>query len=360
MTVGPILVDALAARYGGTAHAMVQLAQHLAEDRAAVVVVTREDSLVADGLRPSHGLQVVTLRSPKRLELARRLLWEGFVLPRLVRRHCAVSVLTPSGMLPRGVGVRVVSYLQNPVMFERGGVANHLRRWAVRRTSRAAEHVLVPSNAMAARVEDVIGVRAEVVPLGVDHAQFRPAADLGTEVLCIADFYRHKRQDVLLEGWAALPPPRPRLRLIGDVRVDPAWHQRIVAQAERYRNLGRITLSPRLPLDEVVRAYHRARVFALASQHESFCFPVLEAQACGIPTVVRDIPVLRESGGQGTTYVLGDDAEAWAAALQRLLVDDEARAKAQATGLENARRFSWERTAAAVRARLVGPGCAVH
>jgi glycosyltransferase involved in cell wall biosynthesis len=356
MTRGPIVVDALAARYGGAAHATVQLVQHLAKDKVDVIVVTREGSLVAGGLTPFSGLCVVTLSNPKRYELARRLLWEGFALPRLVRCHGAASVLTFSGMLPRAVGARVITYLHNPVMFERGGSANQLRRWAVRRTSHAAEHVLVPSKVMAARVAEVIGVRAEVVPLGVDHARFRPARKLGTEVLCVADFYRHKRHDVLLDAWAALPPPRPRLRLIGDVRVDPAWYRRIAAHAERYASLGSITLSPRVPLDEVVRAYHRARVFALASHHESFCFPVLEAQACGIPAVVRDISVLRETGGRGTTYVAGDDAETWAAALQRLVVDDEAHATVRAMGIKNARRFSWERTADAVRARLLVRG----
>jgi glycosyltransferase involved in cell wall biosynthesis len=357
---GPVIIDALAARYGGMAYGTAQLAYHLAGDPQVgpIIVVTREGSLIARNIRPRPGLRLVTLRCPKRHELAWRLLWEGFALPRFVRRHGASSVLTVSGMLPRDVGAQVVSYLRNSVMFERGGTANHLRRWAVRRTARSAEHVLVPSKAMAARVHEVIGVRTEVVPLGIDHARFRPTGEPGTDVLCVADFYRHKRQDVLLEAWAALPPPRPRLRLIGDVRVDPSWHTRIAAQAASYRGLGDISVSSRLPLDEVVDAYRSARVFALASENESFCFPVVEAQACGIPAVVRDIPILRETGGPGTTYVAGDDAEAWAAALHRLLADDLVHAAARAAGLEHARRFSWEKTADAVRARLLAEGSA--
>jgi glycosyltransferase involved in cell wall biosynthesis len=353
-----VIIDALAARFGGTAYGTAQLAHHLADDPdlGAIVVVTREGSLVAQDIRPRPGLHLVTLHRPKSHELAWRLLWESFALPRLVRRHRASSVLTVSGMLPRAVGARVVCYLRNSIMFEQGGAANHLRRWAVRRTARSAEHVLVPSKAMAAHVAEVIGVRAEVVPLGVDHARFRPTIEQGTDVLCVADFYRHKRQDLLLEAWAALPPPRPRLRLIGDIRVDPSWHAMIAAQAARYRRLGDISLGPRLPLDGVLDAYQSARVFALASQHESFCLPVLEAQACGIPAVVRDIPILRETGGRGTTYVAGDDAEAWAAALQRLLADDRVHAVARAAGLEHARRFSWEKTADAVRGRLLPEG----
>ncbi len=75
--------------------------------------------------------------------------------------------------------------------------------------------------------------------------------------------------------------------------------------------------------------------------------------------MVRDIPTLHETGGRGTTYVAGEDAEIWAAALQRLIADDDAHATARAKSLEHARRFSWERTAAVVQTRLLSPERAV-
>jgi len=331
----------------------MQLARQLADDPGGVIVVTRDGSLVAEEIDQHPGLRLATLGRRKHYELADRLLWEGAKLPTFVRRNHASSVLTMSGMLPRALATRVVSYPQNPVMFERGGAANQLRRLAVRRTARSSKHVLVPSKAMAARVAEVIGIQAEVIPLGLDHARFAPASEPGTEVLCVADFYRHKRQDVILEAWAALPPPRPRLRLVGDIRVDPSWHRDITAQAAGYEDLGDITLSPRLPFEHVADAYHRAKVFAIASEYESFCFPILEAQACGVPAVARDSPVLRETGGVGTIYVSGDDPQAWAAAIQRLLDDKVTYAAARAAGLEHARGFSWEMTAAAVRDRLL-------
>jgi glycosyltransferase involved in cell wall biosynthesis len=57
-----------------------------------------------------------------------------------------------------------------------------------------------------------------------------------------------------------------------------------------------------------------------------------------------------------TTYISGDDPEAWTAALQRLLADDHLHEATRAAGLEHAQGFTWERTAAAVRARLAAPG----
>lgn len=351
-----VVVDALAARTGGTAQAAVEVARRLADGPdAEIIVIARTHSIVARGIEQRPGLRLVELPHVRRLELTRRLTWQALVLPELARREGAASVLTWSGMLPRRVDGRVVCYLANPVMFAGGGAANALRRWAVRRTVRRGADVLVPSRAMAELVGEPLGVKPEVVPLGVDHARFRPATAPGTELLCVADFYRHKRHDVLLGAWVALPPPRPRLRLLGDPGVDRSWYREVTARAAHHRSLGEITFESGLSPDRIVDAYRSARLLAVASEQESFCLPLLEAQASGVPAVARDLPVLRETGGEGTTYVSGDEPRGWAAAMLRLLTDEAAWKGARAAGLEHARGFSWEKTTAAVRARLL-PG----
>jgi glycosyltransferase involved in cell wall biosynthesis len=353
-----IVIDALAARYGGTAWAATEVADRLADDAVGgeVVVVTRAQSLIAETLAARSGLRLLLLADVKRFELARRVFWEAYALPRLVRQEGASSVLTWSGMLPRSVGVSVVCYLANSAIMERRDVGNRLRRWAARRTARRAACVLVPTEAAAARVAEVVGRAPEVVPLGVDHTHFRPASALGSDVLCVADFYRHKRHDLLLDAWAALPAPRPRLRLIGNPGVDRQWHRTITGQVEALRGAGEIVLESWLPRDQLLFAYRGARVLALGSEQESFCLPLVEAQACGVPALVRDTPVLRETGGEGTTYVDGDDPHEWAAALQRLITDDDAHASARAAGLDHASGYSWERTASAVRSWLSKAG----
>src|SRR4030095_11228363 len=118
------------------------------------------------------GLRLVELPRGRRLELSRRLAWQALGLPELARREVAASVLTWSGMLPRDVDGRVVCYLSNSLMFVRGGAANRLRRWAVRRAVDRGAEVLVPSQTMADVVQDALGRRPEVVPRGVDHTRF--------------------------------------------------------------------------------------------------------------------------------------------------------------------------------------------
>ena len=301
-----VVIDALAARYGGAAYATVQMASELADHPGVrgVVLIAREDSLVAGIARPRPGLRLVTLRGGPRLELLRRVAWEGLRLPSIMYEASPAVLLTWSGMLPRESRLPVICYLANPLVFVGDGYANRLRRWAMRRTAAEAAHVLVPSAEMGELVERHTGRRPEIVPLGVDSVAFAPASAPGDEILCVADPYRHKRHDLLLAAYAALPAPRPQLRLIGDPRVDEANAPELNRLVEAHRCDGRIVMQTGLSQDELVRAYHAARVFLLTSEYESFCLPLLEAQACGVPAVVRDMPALRESSaGSGELHL---------------------------------------------------------
>ena len=342
-----LVVDALAARSGGTAYAAVQVARALAQHHPCeVLAVTRRGSLVAVGLTPRGRLRLHTLRRGRRLELLRRVLWEALALPGMTRD--ATALVSWSGMLPRRIQAPLVCYLANPVMFEQHRLEHRIRRWAVRRTAHEAAHVLVPTAAMAATVEPVVARTPHVVPLGVDHERFSPAAAPGSELLCVADQYAHKRHDVVLAAWRELPAPRPTLRLVGAAVVDRAANRRIVETVGSLRTYGTIVVESDLSLGELVDAYRRARVFVLASEHESFSMPLLEAQACGVPCVVRDLPALRETGGDGTAYVQGDDPRTWATAIESLLQDEPRHGRARETAVAHAAQYSWERTAAAI------------
>ena len=218
-----MLIDALAARFGGTAYATVHLARQLArrEEVSSVIVATRAGSIVARGLSGEPAVRCITLPVAARNELLRRVSWEALRLPAVVAREECDVVITMSGMIPRRLGGRVICLLFNPVMFERRTVPNAVRRWAARRTAREADYLAAPSRAVAELASSSTGRPCEVIPLGVDHEVFRPAAAPGEEIVCVADFYRHKRHDLLLDAWQCLPSPRPRLRLIGNGAVDP-------------------------------------------------------------------------------------------------------------------------------------------
>ncbi len=338
-----VAVDALAARFGGTAYAALQLTDALArrDDVAGVHLVAQRDSLIGQAVRPAERVHPVLLVSPRRGELAWRVAYESARLPGLVGRRRADVLLTLSGMLPRRPAAPVVSLLANPVPFVDGGVANRLRRAAMHRTKRYALATYVPSTQMQ---EMVGGPRTRVVPLGVDFERFRPGDGPGSELLYVADFYAHKRHDLLVAAWERLSEPRPRLRLVGNPAVDPATF----AAVQRLAHDPRVVVAGRVSFVELLRAFAGARALVVPSERESFCMPLAEGAACGIPAVVADHPVLRETAGPGALVVPEATAEAWASALQRILSDDALHAELRMAALDHARRFSWDAMAAEV------------
>ncbi|MDQ7030794.1 MAG: glycosyltransferase family 1 protein [Ardenticatenia bacterium] len=102
---------------------------------------------------------------------------------------------------------------------------------------------------------------------------------------------------------------------------------------------------------------HEASLFAFPSIYEGFGLPVLEALSCGTPVVAAAASSLPELVGQAGRLVPPDDEHALASALDALMADGAERRRLAALAVEQASRFSWERTTAqtvAVYDELIG------
>ncbi|GIW06589.1 MAG: glycosyl transferase family 1 [Dehalococcoidia bacterium] len=208
--------------------------------------------------------------------------------------------------------------------------------------------------------------RIEVIPLGHDErlAQPVPAAELVAYrtarglpdrfVLYLGGFDARKNVPLLLRAaaaagdWALViagDPPATRLPLYPDIRTPAA------ALGRRVIWLGRVTE------EEKRHLYQSATVFCYPSRYEGFGLPVLEAMACGTPVVCANATSVAEVAGEACELVPPDDEARLAAALQRLMLDEERRAVLRERGRERARLFTWDRTAratAAAYARALG------
>jgi glycosyltransferase involved in cell wall biosynthesis len=95
--------------------------------------------------------------------------------------------------------------------------------------------------------------------------------------------------------------------------------------------------------NEALRALYRgAMVLALASYHETFGMPMLEAMACGTPVIASQAGSLPEIGGDAALYAPPDDATAWSDALRRVAADPALRDRLRIAGLHRATHFSWD------------------
>src|SRR5207237_10753543 len=116
----------------------------------------------------------------------------------------------------------------------------------------------------------------------------------------------------------------------------------------RMERLGRgehVRLPGEVAPADLLGLYQGARLFAMPSLYEGFGLGALEALACGTPVLAADAGALPEVVGDAGLLLPPQDAGAWAAALERVLLDPALAADLRARGSAQAARFSWVRAA---------------
>ena len=91
--------------------------------------------------------------------------------------------------------------------------------------------------------------------------------------------------------------------------------------------------------------YKNAEICVFPSVNEGVGLPVLEAMASGIPVACAKAGALPEIAGENVLYFDSDDVEDIARCIEQIVSDEKLRTKLVESGLEWAKRFSWEKTA---------------
>jgi glycosyltransferase involved in cell wall biosynthesis len=104
--------------------------------------------------------------------------------------------------------------------------------------------------------------------------------------------------------------------------------------------------------EELESLYAGALAVVMPSRAEGYGFVPLEAAACGTPSVVSDLPALRETLGAAALIVPPQDDRALADALIRIAGDENLRATLAAAAADAIRGRTWEAAARAAHAVL--------
>jgi glycosyltransferase involved in cell wall biosynthesis len=204
-------------------------------------------------------------------------------------------------------------------------------------------------------------MRVSRAGLAIDLARFDPSlplpdmrARLGADpadviVGIVARMQRHRRFDVLLEGFALAVKQVPQLRLI---ILGRGTHQETVAKAPARRlGIADRVLFPGYLRDDYVAALNAfdIKVFLVPGSDGS-CRAAREAMALGKPVICARRGMLPEIVADGVTGLVVDDtAENLAAALVRLGGDADLRRRMGQAGREKAlREYSPEAEVVAV------------
>lgn len=156
-----------------------------------------------------------------------------------------------------------------------------------------------------------------------------------------------KNNERLIEAYGQLPKSiRQTCQLVIVCNVDPAARERVLRIAKGAGLSSReLVLTGFVPEDDLVDLYNLATLFVFPAFHEGFGLPALEAMACGVPTLVSNRSSLPEVVGRADAQFDPFDPASIAQAIATTLENPERLAELRRHGLEQAKRFSWERTA---------------
>jgi len=271
-------------------------------------------------------------------------MWQQLVLPRIA----ADGVLwAPHGTLP--VALRIPSVA---TLHDFSSLTMPLRHRAktvlsfnvfIGRSLQLATRIAAVSRTVAEEAVRWFGVareRIEIVPNGVDDDFFTPEGDEDDYVLFVGTIEPRKGLDDLLAVWDSLPAPRPRLVLCGDA----GWGDvRLPRDAEVTGYVDR---------EKLRELYRHARAFVYPSRYEGFGIPPLEAMACGAPVIATRVGAIGEYAEGAALLVQPGDKDALRAAMTRLLGDEPLRRELRERGIERAKQYRWDRSAALMKELL--------
>jgi glycosyltransferase involved in cell wall biosynthesis len=303
----------------------------------------------------------------------RRIVWEQTVLANESRKldllHAMAFAVPLAAACPTIVTVHDLSFIRYPGAFRTVNrvYLSTLTRLSVKR----ARRVIVGAESTRQDVIELCGARPEkivTVPYGVSDA-FAPACEADHGCERIEEFRRHKglpeqfilflgtlepRKNIglLIESYALF---RERTLLRGDTgRIPPlviaggkGWfYESLFARVTELGLIENVLFTGYVPNEELPWWYRAAALFVFPSLFEGFGLPVLEALACGTPTITSNASSLPEVAGDAAILVDPGDKEGLVSAMERVLCDNDLRLALSEAGPRQASKFPWSRTAA--------------
>jgi glycosyltransferase involved in cell wall biosynthesis len=235
--------------------------------------------------------------------------------------------------------------------------------WALERTVglayRRCETIAVSESTAEELV--VLGMRPDrvtVVHNGVDHRLIStvplPIRDPEPTALYLGRLERYKRVDLIIQAFARVRDAGDPGTLIvaGDGREMESLRRlvRHFRLGDRVRFTGRVTDAEKRSLME------RAWVHVITSMKEGWGITVMEAAACGTPTIASDAPGLRDAvvHGESGLLVRHGDVVALADTLRSAFADRVQLERLGIAARERAEAFTWDAAATAIEEHLEG------
>lgn len=263
--------------------------------------------------------------------------------------------------VPTVVAIHDLSFVAHPEWFRvREGAR---RRWLTAQSASRAASVITISEFSKQELIDLLDVpagRIHVIPPGVRagwlgagwaadrsavSASPQPLVPRPCRVLFVGSLFNRRHVPHLIRAFAPIARAHPEasLDIVGDNRSYPREDPRRTIAAEQLD--AQVRWHEYVADEQLAALYAGARAFAFLSEYEGLGLTPLEALAAGVPPILLDTPVARESCGDAAVYVPVSDLQATTRALESVLFDDGVRARILAAAPARLAKYDWPRAA---------------
>ena len=301
---------------------------------------------------------------------------------RIFSQHCTLAymvrklnlevLLCPGNVASIFTAILVVLVIQNRLQFtarvseeyrlQPVGVIRTLYKDMIGRVSlRKAKVVLCVSRDVEEVLINALGVpssKIKVVYLGVDLKHFTNKLPLKTDrknipppgyILGVGRLLPSKNHHTLIRAFArycdSTGNGAERLVIVGNDFGGRKDY--LLRLAFELGVASRVSILGFVPYDEMADVYNCAALFVHLSHAESFCFPVIEAMACGVPFVASDVGGSKDLGKTHAGWLVEPESVPALNCILKSILENRAELKARGErGGEHVRRhYSWAASA---------------
>jgi len=159
----------------------------------------------------------------------------------------------------------------------------------------------------------------------------------------ISAYSKRKNPNALFESFKRVKEEINEVKL---VIAGKGWKERYEDKLDKYGlNRKDVKFLGWVNEEDLPALYTGSEIFFFPSFHENFGFPILEAMACGTPVVTSNKYAIPEVAGNAA--ILNDpyDYKGFATSIITLLKDEALKKRLIKRGIENVKRFSWDKCA---------------
>lgn len=293
--------------------------------------------------------------------VAPKRLWTQFGLPLDLFLHKPAPdvFFTPTHYAPRfspmpvAIAIMDLSYIHYPELFTASDLyqLTHWTRYSVRKAKKIFTISLASKNDII-KTYGVSKDRVVVTYPGIkpmqgskttQHMDIKSKYGIeGTYILFVGTLQPRKNIARLIEAFAKICDSIDELVIVGK----KGWmYEEILNAPKKFDVEKKVRFLEYVPDEDLPLLYKNAVCFILPSLYEGFGLPVLEAMVHGCPVIVSNVSSLPEAGGDAAVYVDPLSVTDMAEKLQKVIKSEKLRKEMVKKGLQQVKKFSWEKTA---------------